>query len=125
MPRPTPKEHRTMSVPEAVAELMTAAWWKLHPRLLRDSDEVRRRLARRKRSGLSRPWRAYCLAVKANDLRIPPYRCIITPEHALNVKDTRHIGYLTEHDVLLDSPLLRLLCEPVQAICGERLTRVA
>src|SRR5688500_6868104 len=112
-----------MSVPDEVAELMIAAWWRLHPRLLRDSDEVRRRLARRKSALLSRPWRAYCLAVKANDLRIHPYRCIITPEHAVNEKDTRHIGYVTEHEVLLESGLLRFLCEPVQAVAGERVSR--
>jgi hypothetical protein len=46
------------------------AWWRVKPLLLADPEELARRLARRKKAGLVRPPRGYCLAVRASDRRM-------------------------------------------------------
>src|SRR5437867_3468914 len=68
-------------------EAILNAWQKLRPRILSDPHELARRLSRRRNSLLSRPPRAWCLAIRASDHRITPPHCPITdppldPSHA-------------------------------------------
>src|SRR5882672_4856268 len=55
-----------------VDRLILEAWEKLGPRIMGDPEELARRLARRRMGILTRPVRAWCLAVRASDTRITP-----------------------------------------------------
>lgn len=115
-----------MSIPTEIAWRMMGAWERVLPVLKRDPDELAARLARRRLGFMTQPWRAYCLAVKANDNRIHPYRALFDPEHALNVRDSRHVGYMVEHTVMLDGPLVGWLTRPFTITPpGEPASRVA
>src|SRR5215210_5641602 len=103
-----------MSIPTEIALRMLEAWERVLPVLKRDPDELAARLARRRMGFMTRPWRAYCLAVKANDNRIHPYRALFDPEHAINTRDSRHPGMMVEHTVRLDGKLVRWLTRPYQ-----------
>src|SRR5687768_10257058 len=101
-----------MAIPAEVQELILEAWEGVWPRLLKDPDELAVRLARRRLGILARPWRPFCLAVRAADTRINPYWFIVTPEHAMDLDDPRHPYEYLEHDVTLTSERLRMLAKP-------------
>ena len=54
-----------------VARLVLEAWEKLGPKIMGDPDELAKRLARRRMAILTRPVRAWSLAVRASDRRTP------------------------------------------------------
>jgi hypothetical protein len=105
-----------MSIPTDIQHLMIEAWEKVLPRLRNDPDELARRLARRRTAVLAKPWRPYCLAIRANDHRITPYRAIFTPEHAIELDDPRHPYEYLEHSVTVDSALVRHVCRPYHTL---------
>ena len=99
------------------------AWSQVAPGLLANPDELQRRLARRQSKLFLRPLRAFCIAARANDLRINDTHALIYPRTAL---DPRHTGRYAEHTVALDKPLLERICASVK-ICppGEPADHVA
>ena len=90
------------------------AWAKVGPMLRDDPDELKARLARRRSRMYLRPLRAFCLAVRASDLRINLARAIIVPEHAMDLGSEWHPGRMIEHKVYLDKRVLREICRPVE-----------
>ena len=94
------------------------AFGEVWPRLKGDEDELRARLARRRSREMSRPPRAWCLAVRASDRRIEPYRMAIVPRY--------EEGLVVAEEVTLDAEALRRLCAPVEInSAGESITTVA
>ena len=92
------------------------AWQRVRPILLADEAELARRLARRRNAGLGRPPRAWCMAVRASDTRIPDQNC----------RQAKAIGEAVAEEVRLDARLLRTLCAPVTITPpGETLQEVA
>src|SRR5687768_8503161 len=77
-------------------------------------DQLRQRLPRRNTPTLQRPPPAWCLAVRANDLRISSWNAILIPEDAADPRDLDHPGRVLPHTVTLDAKLLRQLCQPVR-----------
>lgn len=61
-----------------------AAWSDLLPRLRNDPTELARRLARRQLLTLTRPPRAWCIALRATDTRMNTANACIVPEDALD-----------------------------------------
>ena len=59
---------------DEIVHLLATAGRRVRPQLLRDPAELRRRLARRDTPLLTRPPRAWCLCIRANDTRIDPLR---------------------------------------------------
>ena len=76
-----------MSLFDSIQHLLLESWESLLPTLLKNPDELARRLTRRRSATLSRPYRPYCLALRAADTRIHPYRAIFDPEHAIELGD--------------------------------------
>ena len=105
-----------MSIPTDIQHLMLEAWESVLPRLRKDPDELARRLARRRKAVLAKPWRPYCLAIPANDHRISPYRAVFDPEHAIRLDDPRHPYEYVEHRVTIDSALVRHVCRPYRVM---------
>src|SRR6267142_2577054 len=106
--------------------LIMEAWDKLRPRIVGDSDELNRRLARRRSATLMRPPRAWCLALRASDRRINPMHWIICPEHALDRDHELHPYEPIEHEVTIDTRVLRQFCRPVRTDSwGEEVADVA
>lgn len=100
-----------------------AAWSEILPRLRRDATELARRLARRSRPTLTRPPRAWCIALRAGDTRINIANAIIVPEDAL---DPNEPDFPTPHEVRIDKPLLQKICASVRLDgWGEEVTDVA
>lgn len=67
---------------------------------------------------LLRPPRAWCLAIRAADTRINPFTACIVPEDAAYPRshvtgDALRTHRYARHEVTLDTPLLKNLCEPV------------
>jgi hypothetical protein len=90
------------------------AWAKLELRLALDTDELHRRLARRRLKMMRRAPRAWCITVRASDTRIHPGSARCEPEDAAYPASLRTDGGEPgEHRVTIDSPLLRRLCRPV------------
>src|SRR6266513_423065 len=109
-----------------VARLVLEAWERLGPGIMGDSDELARRLARRRRHVLTRPVRAWCLAVRATDTRITPAHWVISPEHALDVDHPEHPYEPIEHEVIIRPHALRRFCRPVRTDSwGEQVHDVA
>src|SRR5687768_11845177 len=93
-------------------DAIVQAWQSVKPKLLTNEAELRRRLHRRT-TILSRPPRAWCLAVRASDHRITPTHALIEPEWVLDPR--RCAGrVIADHTVLLDSRLLRRLTRPIK-----------
>jgi DNA-binding NarL/FixJ family response regulator len=97
-----------------IGQLILDAWKKLGPRIMRDSDELNRRLARRRMKILTQPVRAWCLAVRASDRRIGPGHWVIVPEHAMEVSHPEHPYEAIEHQVIIQTHALRKYCRPVR-----------
>src|SRR3954470_4949648 len=110
---------------ESIAELILEAWERVYPKLLADPIERARRIARRRLAVLNRPPRAWCLAIRASDTRLPGW-ADCRPGHALRLNHPDHPYRYDEHEVTLTARALRELCRPVRiAPPGEPLTDVA
>lgn len=92
-----------------LAHILIDAWNRVRPRLLADGDELARRLARRSSPQLTRPPRAFCIAVRASDRRINAASAILTPGDAADVAAAGRYVDPQPHEVILDSALLRRL----------------
>src|SRR5437870_5541355 len=92
---------------------ITNAWLKLRKQILSDPLELRRRLARRRLKTLTRPPRAWCIAIRASDRRITPAHWIITPEHAMDLDHPEHPYEPIEHEVTIQTHAIRRYCHPV------------
>ena len=97
-----------------VSRLVLEAWEKLGPGIKADPEELARRLARRRGALLTRPPRAWCIALRASDRRITPAYWIIYPEHAMEVAHEEHPYEPIEHEVTIDARVLRKYCRPVR-----------
>jgi hypothetical protein len=106
---------------QQIEPLILDAWKRLGPAILSNPKEVARRLARRHSATLTRPPRAWCLAVRASDTRIGVSNARIEPEYATDPNDPDHRGMVVEHTLTLDAPLLRELCRPVRLEPGGEL----
>src|SRR3954470_7240311 len=90
------------------------AWRRLSPRLLADPTELAKRLARRRSALLTRPPRAWCLALRASDRRITAAHWLLTPEHALDLDHPEHPYEPIEHTVTIQPHGLRKFCRAVR-----------
>jgi DNA-binding CsgD family transcriptional regulator len=97
-----------------VERLILGAWEKLGRGIMGDSDELQRRLARRRSALFARPQRAWCLCVRASDRRITPAHWIITPQHAMEVDHPEHPYEPIEHTVTIRPHGLREHCRAVR-----------
>jgi len=95
-----------------VDRLILEAWEKLGPGIMADSDELNRRLARRRLGILTRPVRAWCLALRASDQRITAMDWILTPMHALDLNHPEHPYEPIEHEVTIQTHAIRRYCNP-------------
>src|SRR5690348_15034448 len=102
-----------------ITSAIAAAWERVRPRLERDPDELQRRLARRNGKLINSPPRAWCLAVRAADLRIEDVCAIFD----ISSRRRRELGLDDSacgdaahppQRVMLDSDALRRLCTPVR-----------
>jgi len=89
------------------------AWVRVRREILSDRDELHRRLARRRMKSLTRPPRAWCIAIRASDRRITPAHWIITPEHAMDLNHPEHPYEPIEHEVTIQTHAIRRYCHPV------------
>ena len=69
--------YRTIGVMQEIEHSLRDARRRIRALLLRDRDELHRRLARRRRALMQRPPRAWCLALRASDRRIDETTAII------------------------------------------------
>src|SRR5438552_233935 len=95
-----------------VARLILEAWQKLGPKIMADPEELGRRLARRRLAIMTRPPRAWCLAIRASDRRITPAHWVISPEHAMDLDHPAHPYEPIEHEVIIRPHALRRYCTP-------------
>src|SRR5689334_11320204 len=110
---------------EGLSALILEAWERVHPKLLADPIERARRIARRRSAVLSSPPRAWCIAIRASDTRLPGW-ADCRPGHALRLNHPDHPYRYAEHEVTLTARALRELCRPVHiAPPGEPLVDVA
>src|SRR5712671_1685767 len=107
-----------------VARLVLEAWEKLGPGIMGDSDELAKRLARRRLKILTRPVRAWCLAIRASDRRITPAHWVISPEHALDLDHPEHPYEPIEHEVTIRPHALRKFCRPVRTSWADQVDDV-
>jgi len=63
---------------------------------------------------LTRPPRAWCIAIRASDRRITPAHWIITPEHAMDLNHPEHPYEPIEHEVTIGTHAIRRYCHPVR-----------
>ncbi len=98
-----------------VTRALLAAWQRICPRLERDPQELARRLARQNSALITRPPRAWCLAIRATDTRLAKF-------------STHHSSLIIHHShsIRLTTTDLKKLCAPVHLTApGETLTDVA
>src|SRR5258706_6294159 len=108
-----------------VARLILEAWEKLGPKIRSDPQELGRRLARRRLAILTRPVRAWCIAVRASDRRITPAHWVISPEHAMDLDHPLHAYEPIEHEVTIRPHALRKYCRAVRTDSwGEQVEEV-
>src|SRR5688572_23626459 len=90
--------------------VMWEAWERVGPKLRRDADEVKARLARRRGRMYQRPLRAFCLAVRASDRRINGMRAGIVPMWTRRTQRREEKRYLRKKVTGLESmwPVQRL-----------------
>lgn len=91
---------------DALDHLLIESWRRVVPGL--SAAQVARRIRRRKRS-LSVPMRAWCLAVRASDVRIAPPLARMDP-----LQINRETGSIASHVVVLERKLLEQLTRPVK-----------
>src|SRR5258705_599728 len=97
-----------------VDRLILEAWEKLRPKIMADRNQLARRRARRRGALLTRPPRAWCLAIRASDRRITPAHWVISPEHAMDLNHPEHPYEPIEHEVIIRPHALRKYCRPVR-----------
>src|SRR5438045_117038 len=102
-----------------VARLVLEAWQKLGPKIMADPEELPRRLARRRMPIMTRPPRAWCLAIRASDRRITPAHWVISPEHAMDVDHPEHPYEPIEHEVIIQTHAIQRYCIPVSFSIAE------
>src|SRR2546430_17633054 len=90
------------------------AWLRLRGRILSDPQELQSRLARRRMKSLTRPPRAWCIAIRASDRRITAAHWVISPEHAMDLDHPAHPYEPIEHEVIIRPHALRKYCRPVR-----------
>src|SRR5438445_9167351 len=89
------------------------AWLRIRQSILSDPQELHRRLARRRMKILTRPPRAWCIAIRASDRRITPAHWVISPEHAMDLDHPEHPYEPIEHEVTIQYHAIRRYCTPV------------
>src|SRR6267143_1704483 len=97
---------------EELKRAITNAWLKLRRQILSDPHKLRRRLARRRLKTLTRPPRAWCIAIRASDRRITPAHWVIFPEHAMDLNHEDHPYEPIEHEVTIQKHSIRRYCHP-------------
>jgi hypothetical protein len=102
-----------MSLGEDLERNIRDAWLRLRSRILNDPHELHRRLSRRRRPTLTRPPRAWCIAIRASDTRITPAHWVIFPEHAMDLDHPEHPYEPIEHEVTIQTHAIRRYCHPV------------
>src|SRR5438045_3580336 len=100
-------------VGEEIHRSIREAWLRLRGQILSDPDELHRRLARRRMNSLTRPPRAWCIAIRASDRRITPAHWVISPDHAMNLNHPDHPYEPIEHEVTIQKHAIRRYCNPV------------
>jgi DNA-binding CsgD family transcriptional regulator len=106
--------------PHEIDQSIEKTWRKLRPQILSNPAELKKRLARRRSSGLTRPPRPWCLAIRASDHRITRWASAIYPAHRFT---DRHPA---AQEITLTRDLIHNLCKPVIIhYPGEELTDVA
>src|SRR5947209_3480168 len=100
-------------VGEDLERAIRDVWLNLRPKILSDPHELHRRLARRRSRSLTRPPRAWCIAIRASDRRITPMYWLITPEHALDLNHPAHPYEPIEHEVTIQTDAIQRYCHPV------------
>src|SRR6266550_5505011 len=109
-----------------VERAIDEAWVRVRREILSDPPELHRCLARRRTNSLTRPPRAWCIAIRASDRRITPAHWIITPEHAMDLNHPEHPYEPIEHEVTIQPHGLRKYCRPVRTDSwGEEVSEVA
>src|SRR5258705_3261762 len=98
---------------EELERAIREAWLRVRRSILSDPQELHRRLARRRMKSLTRPPRAWCIAIRASDRRITPAHWIITPEHALDLNHPEHPYEPIEHEVTIQTHAIRRYCHPI------------
>jgi hypothetical protein len=103
-------------------QLIRDAWEHVvKPKLKNDTDELNRRLARRRNGMMNRPPRAWCLAIRASDHRLNPGTAAMVPQSAAYPRDS--VGNVEHeygpHDVMITAPLVRRLCMPHYVGSGQ------
>ncbi len=91
-----------------IERVLTDAWLAVREKVFADSDELGKRLARRRKPSLTRPIRFYCIAIKANDRRINRMTAIMMPEKAHLARPGM------AHEVVVDKRLVERLVERVE-----------
>src|SRR5882762_9485053 len=94
--------------------LISEAWERVGPWLKENPEELRKRIARRRRPSFTRPMRHWCLAIRASDRRITAAHWVISPEHALDLDHPEHPYEPIEHEVIIRPHGLREHCRPVR-----------
>jgi DNA-binding CsgD family transcriptional regulator len=89
------------------------AWLRIRRQIVNDPLELQRRLARRRTKTLTRPPRAWCIAIRASDRRITPAHWVITPRHAMDLDHPLHPYEPIEHEVTIQTHAIRRYCHPV------------
>src|SRR5438046_2711016 len=111
---------------EKIEQAIDHSWASLRREILSNPDELHRRLARRRSKSLTRPPRAWCIAIRASDRRITPAHWVITPEHAMDFNHPLHPYEPIEHEVTIQTHAIRRYCHPVRiAFPGEEVDEVA
>ncbi len=96
-----------------IEKAIAQAWAKVEPILRTNPDELAARRARRRTRLLQTPPRAWCLAVRANDTRLTPWRIPMVPDHPVWWDAENHLYRRQEHQVILEARDLAWLCRPV------------
>src|SRR6266542_5012386 len=115
---------------EDIEDLVREAWERVKPTLERDGEELKRRLARREGRGMGRPPRAWCLALRAMDLRLDEAAESQPGTPALSQREWEKVRRVPREgqrdEVVMTTEKLRRLCSPVRLEApGEPLSDVA
>src|SRR3954469_16883136 len=97
---------------EQIERAIDDAWARVRREILADPNELHRRLARRRLKLLTRPARAWCIAIRASDRRINPMHWMIYPQHALDLNHPEHPYQPIEHEVTIQKHAIRRYCNP-------------
>src|SRR3954469_9385498 len=98
---------------EQIERAIDDAWARVRREILADPNELHRRLARRRLKLLTRPARAWCIAIRASDHRITPMHWMIYPQHAMDLNHPAHPYQPIEHEVTIQKHGIRRCCNPV------------